>query len=159
MRVTTTLFAVLSAVSSIQAQTTSQRYIVELHSRSHGDRVTDKIASLPGLRVVKRFDSSLFPAVSIECDHGCDSVAIARLLETTHADNVVASVYKSAPVRILPTEEGESFSDDAAASNYSVHGMTGVETLHNAGILGAGAKVAIVDSGIQYTHPAVSSML
>ncbi|EOO01237.1 putative minor extracellular protease vpr protein [Phaeoacremonium minimum UCRPA7] len=58
-------------------------------------------------------------------------------------------------MQLLPTVRGESFSDDAAAANYSVHGMTGVEKLHQAGVFGDGATVAIVDSGVQYTHPAL----
>lgn len=33
--------------------------------------------------------------------------------------------------------------------------MTGVDKLHNQGILGAGLFVALVDSGIDYTHPAL----
>ncbi|EOO01181.1 putative minor extracellular protease vpr protein [Phaeoacremonium minimum UCRPA7] len=33
--------------------------------------------------------------------------------------------------------------------------MTGVDKLHAAGILGKGAKVAIVDTGVYYTHPAL----
>lgn len=56
----------------------------------------------------------------------------------------------------MPTIQMTSFSDGAAASNYSVHAMTGVDKLHSAGILGKGAVVAIVDTGIEYTHPAVS---
>ena len=34
--------------------------------------------------------------------------------------------------------------------------MTGVDKLHEAGVLGKGAKVAIVDTGVWYMHPAVS---
>lgn len=49
----------------------------------------------------------------------------------------------------------ELFSNDDAATNYSFHGMTGVEELHKAGITGEGAKVAIIDTGVDYTHPAL----
>lgn len=33
--------------------------------------------------------------------------------------------------------------------------MTGVDKLHEQGILGKGVKVGIVDTGTEYTHPAV----
>lgn len=158
--ITTTWAANLNNTASAAPGVDSapRRWIIELQSRAHGAAAAAKVDSLPGVRVVKQFDSDLFPAVSVECDHECDSAAItAALEETDDSGPVVATVFRSSPVRILPTaEEGESFSDDAAAANYSVHALTGVDKLHAAGVLGAGATVAIVDSGVQYTHPAVS---
>lgn len=43
--------------------------------------------------------------------------------------------------------------------NYSVHSLTGVDKLHAKGIYGKGAKVAVVDTGIDYKHHAVRSFL
>lgn len=37
----------------------------------------------------------------------------------------------------------------------STHLMTGVDKLHAAGLLGQGIKIGIIDSGIDYTHPAL----
>ncbi|KAI0163766.1 subtilase [Pestalotiopsis sp. NC0098] len=134
---------------------TPRRYIVELKSRDQSARVVDKVATIDGLRIVKTFDHDIFPAVSVECDHACDATSVTAALDEDEDDGVVAAVFKSSPVRLVPTIEGQSYSDDAAASNYSVHGLTGVEQLHAAGIIGEGATVAIVDSGVQYTHPAL----
>ncbi|KAI1498699.1 peptidase S8/S53 domain-containing protein [Biscogniauxia marginata] len=136
---------------------TPRRYIVELKSRVSGARVAERVASLPGLRMVKHFDSDIFPAVSIECESECGSDALATALDDDDEDGpVVTSVYKSAQIKILaPYAEGETYSNDAAALNYSVHGSTGVAKLHELGITGEGATVAIVDSGVQYTHPAL----
>ncbi|KXH59614.1 subtilase [Colletotrichum salicis] len=132
-----------------------KRYIVEYKSRAHGSRVAAKVAAgFPGLRVVKQFDSDIFPAVTVECDGGCSAESVRSALDDGD-EPVVATVYKSQVMQILPTVEGESYSDDAAALNYSVHGLTGVEKLHEDGVLGEGAIVAIVDSGVQYTHPAL----
>ncbi|WYZ46658.1 hypothetical protein EsH8_IX_000883 [Colletotrichum jinshuiense] len=132
-----------------------KRYIVEYKSRAHGSRIAAKVAAgFPGLRVVKQFDSDIFPGVTIECERDCSADSVKTALNGDD-EPVVASVYKSQVLQILPTVEGESFSDDAAALNYSVHGLTGVEKLHEDGILGEGATVAIVDSGVQYTHPAL----
>ncbi|KAI5860037.1 subtilisin-like protein [Durotheca rogersii] len=132
------------------------RYIVELTSRALKARVVEKVAGLSGLRIVKEFDSDLFPGVSIECDSNYDAGSLKDALDEQNGDPIVASVYKSTIVRLLPPLlEGESFADDAAALNYSVHHSTGVEKLHEAGIVGEGATIAIVDSGVQYTHPAL----
>ncbi|ETS72929.1 hypothetical protein PFICI_15321 [Pestalotiopsis fici W106-1] len=141
---------------TVSSDATPRRYIVELKSRDQGTRVAEKVATIDGLRIVKTFDHDIFPAVSVECDHACDAASITAALDDNEDDGgVVATVFKSTPVRLFPTIEGESYSDDAAASNYSVHGLTGVEQLHAAGIIGEGATVAIVDSGVQYTHPAL----
>ncbi|KAI1334251.1 peptidase S8/S53 domain-containing protein [Xylariaceae sp. FL0016] len=155
------LTAVLGAANAVASNGTSdtnpRRYIVELKSRARSSRAAEKVAGLPGLRVVKHFDSDLFPAVSVECEAQCDGAALAATLdEGEDADGAVATVYKSSMLRIVaPYVEGETYSDDAAALNYSVHGSTGVAALHELGIIGEGATVALVDSGVQYTHPAL----
>ncbi|KAF4896992.1 Minor extracellular protease vpr [Colletotrichum viniferum] len=149
-------FAPRSLNDSAASDATPKRYIVELKSRAHGSRVASKASTgLPGLRVVKQFDSDIFPGIAVECDHGCTAESIQSSLDGSDDEPVVASVYKSQMLQLLPTVEGESFSDDAAAVNYSVHGLTGVQNLHEDGILGEGAVVAIVDSGVQCTHPAL----
>ncbi|KAJ5020048.1 Minor extracellular protease vpr [Colletotrichum sp. SAR 10_99] len=153
-------FAPRSLNESAASDATPKRYIVELKSRAHGSRVASKASSgLPGLRVVKQFDSDIFPGIAVECDHGCTAESIQSSLDGSDGEPVVASVYKSQMLQLLPTVEGESFSDDAAAVDYSVHGLTGVQNLHEDGILGEGAVVAIVDSGVQYTHPALGGGL
>ncbi|KAI1451585.1 subtilisin-like protein [Annulohypoxylon moriforme] len=146
----------INGTAKIRDDATPRRFIVELKSRAHRARVSAKVAGLPGLSVVKEFDSDLFPGVSIECANHCNAESLTDALDADEDSPVVASVYKSTLVRLLPVAaKGESFSDDAAAANYSVHGSTGVERLHRAGIIGTGATIAVVDSGVQYTHPAL----
>lgn len=140
---------------------TPKRYIVELTSLSCSERVAARLSSSDGLRIVKTFDHELFPALSVECDNGCDVDSLTRLLNDDDAGGDVhstgardvAAVYKPATMELRLPKEGESFSDDAAAPKYSFHGLTGVEELHKAGIIGEGATVAIVDSGVDWSHP------
>ncbi|KAJ0158290.1 Minor extracellular protease vpr [Colletotrichum tanaceti] len=51
--------------------------------------------------------------------------------------------------------KGRTFGRDVSAANYSIHGATGVARLHEQGILGKGVRVAVVDSGVDYDHPAL----
>ncbi len=56
-----------------------------------------------------------------------------------------------------PLSALRTYSEEAGSPNYSVHGMTGVDKLHAAGIKGKGVTIAIVDTGVDYNHPTVSS--
>lgn len=38
---------------------------------------------------------------------------------------------------------------------YGPHLMTGVDKLHEEGLIGTGVKVGIIDTGVDYTHPAL----
>lgn len=61
------------------------------------------------------------------------------------------------PASIVPkpqVEKSSHFSSNAR-HNYSIHQWTGVDRLHAKGIRGKGATVAIIDTGIDYTHKAV----
>ncbi|KAI9596528.1 hypothetical protein BDF19DRAFT_342295, partial [Syncephalis fuscata] len=35
------------------------------------------------------------------------------------------------------------------------HASTGVDTMHRQGVMGKGVKIAIIDSGVDYLHPAL----
>lgn len=56
----------------------------------------------------------------------------------------------------MPSVKMAAFADGLEATNYSVHGMTGVDKLHAEGIYGKGVKIAVIDTGVDYNHPAVS---
>jgi subtilisin family serine protease len=71
----------------------------------------------------------------------------------------VSNAWNSKKIKLSPSIGMQSFSDDAAAANYDIHNMTGVDKLHAAGIYGKGAVVAIVDTGTYYTHPAVDTIV
>lgn len=77
-------------------------------------------------------------------------------IDTLESVEPVLKAWQSKKIRLAPNAPLKSFSEEATAFNYSVHHMTGVDKLHEAGVLGKGAKVAIVDTGVWYTHPAVS---
>ncbi|TWU78159.1 hypothetical protein ED733_007594 [Metarhizium rileyi] len=85
------------------------------------------------------------------------------LTVATYAENIdfiqaipgVANVW---PVTTLTTPQSPVLINELNESrprNYSVHHWTGVDKLHEAGMRGKGVKVAVVDTGIDYSHPAL----
>jgi subtilisin family serine protease len=70
--------------------------------------------------------------------------------------DTIAQAWRSQKIRLMPNIEMSHFSGGLEVTNYSVHSMTGVDKLHAQGILGKGAKIAVVDTGVDYLHPAVS---
>lgn len=98
--------------------------------------------------MIHTFESAIFSGAAVEADNRTE-VELLALPQ-------VARVWRNKLVFLEPSNDTETFSDDANSANYTSHHLTKVSGLHEAGIKGKGAKVAIVDTGIQYTHPAVS---
>ncbi|KLU92474.1 minor extracellular protease vpr [Magnaporthiopsis poae ATCC 64411] len=127
-----------------QADIAPKKFIVELDQGSDKDGVIRDIESRPGCRVTKVFDSAVFKGISVETDSlNTDSLqSMAAVVRAWHATRI----------ELPPVAEGRSYSDDAAAPEYFIHDMTGVDRLHKEGILGKGAKIAVVDTGVDYSH-------
>lgn len=99
--------------------------------------------------MVKSFKSSaVFQGLSVETNEDNINSLQQAFVEVTKA-------WPISRIKLAPSTPQAAFSDDAAAANYSVHQWTGVDKAHAAGIFGKGATVAIVDTGTDYTHPAV----
>lgn len=72
------------------------------------------------------------------------------------AEAPVAQAWHAKRVALSPVLVNQTLGQAAAGINMSIHHMTGVDKLHEAGIRGKGVTVAVVDTGVLYTHPAVS---
>ncbi|EGU82523.1 hypothetical protein FOXB_06960 [Fusarium oxysporum f. sp. conglutinans Fo5176] len=66
----------------------------------------------------------------------------------------VVNVWQAHKVAMPKVENSES-GPSSSIRNYSIHHWTGVDKLHAAGIRGKGSTVAIIDTGIDYTHKAL----
>ena len=91
-------------------------------------------------------DTDVFSGVSVEA-----SVDDA---DTLRAINSVSRAWPAQKIQLQPILNA-TFGGLVRASDYSIHNMTGVDKLHEAGILGKGAVVAVIDTGIDYNHPDV----
>ncbi|KAH8883035.1 serine endopeptidase [Thozetella sp. PMI_491] len=123
-----------------------KRYIIEATSEAGLADLKAKLASFSATTILKTFDSTVFTGVSVESEDG----NIDSLLAISPA----ASVWPSKKIQLSLNAPAQTYASAAATANYSIHSMTGVDKLHAAGIFGKGAKIASIDTGVQYTHPA-----
>ncbi|KAI9150495.1 C6 finger domain transcription factor dbaA [Paramyrothecium foliicola] len=95
------------------------------------------------VKVLKDYHSTVFYGANVETE--------SYSLEDIAALPNVARVW---PNRIFKPTQSETVPDaDLDPTLYDVHNFTGVRALHDKGIFGKGVKVAVVDTGIDYTHP------
>lgn len=121
-------------------------YIVEYKSEA-GLKARDSLASKEGIQVLKTFDSPYFRGASIKTENfNVDS--LIALPE-------IANVWRNNVYKLEPVNPNIAATKEYALDKY-VHNSTGVSKLHDAGYLGEGALVGIVDTGTAYKHPAVS---
>jgi subtilisin family serine protease len=93
------------------------------------------------------FDSDVFSGLAVESS--------AENLDSLFATAAVHNAWLSQKIELPKLQVNQSFSVIANNGRYSLHSGTGVDKLHEQGILGEGAVVAIVDTGIDYTHHAL----
>ncbi|KAG7446685.1 pyrolysin [Guyanagaster necrorhizus] len=138
----------------------ANKFIVEL------DSVADITGKRSGVAVHERFYASLKErAVGFQVDKEFDAPGIfvgaaLTLEDVIHFSSSVEGIKSVSPVQIFD-RPAPVFShvvtdiNDAAIppDSQSTHILTGVDKLHAAGITGAGIKIGILDTGIDYTHP------
>ena len=96
------------------------------------------------------FNSDVFKGASFQTDD--------ENIDTLTARDPVVQAWQSRKIMLDPGIMDRSFSEDATAVNFYIHGMTGVDKLHARGIFGKGVTIAVVDTGIDYNHRAVSAL-
>ncbi|KAG9231301.1 putative minor extracellular protease vpr [Amylocarpus encephaloides] len=124
-----------------------KKFIVEFAAGTDAQAAANAIGAPAGNKVLKVFDSDVFKGAAIEApDENVDSL---------QAQDPVLKAWTTKRIQLAPPIAQKSFSETATGQNYSTHAMTGVDKLHEAGILGKGVVVAVVDTGIDYNHPAL----
>ncbi|KAK6212222.1 serine endopeptidase [Colletotrichum tabaci] len=124
------------------------RFILQFSDSANVEAVAAAIKARPGTHIVKEFNSPVFKGASIESE--------TETTETLSTIDDVESVWPSRMVKLDPApKKGLDKRDAAAVPIADIHKSTGVYRLHEAGILGEGVKVAVVDTGIYYGHSAL----
>ncbi|KFA48007.1 hypothetical protein S40293_02676 [Stachybotrys chartarum IBT 40293] len=128
---------------------TTKKYIVEVEPGFSVADVGHKLHEAPRKgNYYKEFDChDIFSGIVIESD--TENTDTLRTLEG------VVNVWPMRTVPIVRPPPIEEVEPEQIPRNWSVHRWTGVDKLHAAGIRGKGVKVAIVDTGIDYTHKAL----
>ncbi|KAK1450717.1 subtilisin Carlsberg [Colletotrichum cuscutae] len=145
-------------------------YIVELNGEQDPSALYDELRS-DGLAVKPRLDLKfgLFNGASFSVDDaGEPDITTAKIADKLSVKGVwpVRKIKMPKPVGTSIGRNGTASSaallrslkdrrDEAAKDTYSTHVMTQVDKLREAGFTGKGIKVAIVDTGVDYRHPAL----
>ncbi|KAL8369731.1 hypothetical protein RB595_000185 [Gaeumannomyces hyphopodioides] len=126
------------------ASAAAKQFIVEFGN----GLVPRDLAADASVKLVKTYESPLFTGAVVEVDSEGGAASFA-------AGKQVINMWPNHVLALDQPLDKQSFLDDVSAVDYSVHKATGVDRLHAAGILGQGVKVAVVDTGVWYKHPAL----
>jgi hypothetical protein len=99
--------------------------------------------------------SSLFKGLSFHVDTGLDQAVVASDIQAMPIVRKVwpISLYDKQDFATAPYANGSNSS--TSSDTFSTHLMGHVDRLHAEGLTGNGTFVAVIDTGIDYLHPAL----
>ncbi|RUS33060.1 peptidase S8/S53 domain-containing protein [Jimgerdemannia flammicorona] len=128
-------------------------YIVEfthdtaVKNSMHGSLVSTMGVMGHNMAVRQQYDSEVFSGISVTCQ---TEAALHDIINNPNVVNVWPIVHYKRP-EIIKVETHNNNPDF-----YFAHNLTGVHEVHNTlRIYGKGVKVGVIDTGIDYTHPAL----
>ncbi|KAM0322540.1 hypothetical protein ACHAQA_009387 [Verticillium albo-atrum] len=139
-------------------------YIIEIDPDLDSDEILSAVSEIaPGdVRVNLNINSSIFKGVSVKIDGPIvddeNDEQMARIAQLPRVRNVWPNRRIPHP-KLIPSKatqnDHESLKRRAAEGGYTPHIMTQIDKLHALNITGQGMRIAIVDDGIDYLHPAL----
>ncbi|KAH8882151.1 putative minor extracellular protease vpr [Thozetella sp. PMI_491] len=126
----------------------AKKFIIEFAEGVDPTEAVNSLTSVTNAKVLKVFNSDVFRGAAVE--------STEENIDSLQALQPISQAWSARKIKLAPSEPVQLFSaTEVNADEYDIHYMTGVDKLHQAGILGKGATVAVVDTGVQYTHPAL----
>ncbi|CAE6403377.1 unnamed protein product [Rhizoctonia solani] len=102
--------------------------------------------------VTKEYSDELLTGAAVKVGSDAD---LLKLAEASGVQSITP-VYLHAPPKPVFQQVMKDTTDATAPKDvFSTHVMTGVDKLHNEGYYGKGIKIGIIDSGVDYNHPAL----
>ncbi|KAH7339260.1 peptidase S8/S53 domain-containing protein [Rhizoctonia solani] len=138
-------------------------YIVELSSGSHLKRgfaspheelYHDLKRRGADWEVTKEYSEDLLTGAAVKLGSDVDLV---KLAEASGVQSITPVYLHAAPKPVSQQVMKDTTDATAPKDVFSTHVMTGVDKLHAEGILGKGVKIGIIDTGIDYNHPALGA--
>ncbi|QRV96028.1 pyrolysin [Ceratobasidium sp. AG-Ba] len=93
-------------------------------------------------------ESEIWNGVTVQVD---DPSELVKIAQATAVTSINRNYLHDLPKRVAAAESPSPGTTD----KLSTHQMTGVDKMHAKGVFGKGIIVGIIDTGIDYTHPAL----
>ncbi|KID61032.1 subtilisin-like serine protease PR1C, partial [Metarhizium hybridum] len=136
-------------------------YIVELEDGHDASAVLGALNDEATTRM--KLDYKLFKGVSIQlhdiqnAEKRAENIAQMPAVKNVWPIDLFGVPESNVRVVGIPEADKISSRDGIKADTFSPHVMTQVDKLRARGVTGKGIKVAIIDTGIDYTHPALGN--
>ncbi|KEP49742.1 minor extracellular protease vpr protein [Rhizoctonia solani 123E] len=105
--------------------------------------------------VMREFSDEIYTGAAVTLGSEADLVKLAAVIGVQS----ITPNYLHSPPKPVSQQVIKDNDEVAPRDIFSTHVMTGVDKLHAEGYLGKGIKIGIIDSGVDYIHPALGGKI